>query len=140
LDSGRIPKNELVWFSKERKRYKAFEGGQRIYFYTDKRMAEGMKIRKDISINREYIIERIGKKKIDGKWEDNLQNVYLMQIDDFEPDWEMYKERIHKRSRDLLEPFLGKEFEKFLRLEINENDIEIMSERIRQKESRLFDF
>ena len=107
LSIGKVPNENIVWFNKSKKRYKAYEDGERRYFYTDRKHFEGKEVKVDDFSKREYVEESIGKK-------DNLQRVYLMQVKDLRPDWNVYQKIIYKKARDLLEPFLGEDYMKMI--------------------------
>ncbi|MBR9691907.1 hypothetical protein GOV06_03910 [Candidatus Woesearchaeota archaeon] len=127
----KIPKENLVWMSKSKKRYRALEDGERIYFYTDEKLAGEKKICFDDDKKRNYVWDSIGKKKVEGKWVDNIQKVYIMKIDDLKPDWYEYRRRIEFRTKDLLETFIGRDCNWFIEEIVDDKKMKEIADSIR---------
>ena len=70
------------------------EGGKFFYIEKSKRRAE----------------DEFGK----GKYEEIEKKIYVLPVDDFQPDWEMYNSRMGERAEIFLNPLLGKEDAKML--------------------------
>jgi len=121
LSIGKVATKDLVWVSKAKQRYKAFDNGEFLYFYTDKSVVAGQDIKFDDFRKKAYVEEFIGQTK---------RNVYIMQIEDIEPDWDMYRKRIYERAKDLLEPFIGNQFERFVSEVISDEAFSEMAKKI----------
>lgn len=94
LLSKKVSNEDLVWYSKASDRFSAFENGEKIYFRTT-----------SSETKREFITENINK--IDRK-------VYLMNVEDLNPDWDLYNDRNSLKVKNLMHCLIGTEAEKFI--------------------------
>lgn len=93
LFSQKIKKEHLVWYSKGKDRYSAYENGEKIYFYTQKpEEISSEEIFKDEVTGRKYIKEEIRNKE---------NKTYIMQINEFKPDWNMYEKKYSKDAKNI---------------------------------------
>ncbi|MBI4983657.1 hypothetical protein HZC32_03365 [Candidatus Woesearchaeota archaeon] len=134
LDTIRSKKadlKDLVWYSKKKARYHAFEDGEKIWFHCwdlremkfdegkeknyllieKKGKEEKLYLEKDEKKERHYFIEKDKKRVKDeflkGRYLETEKKVYIMNIEELKVDWNKYRDRIGKRAEILLEPIVG---------------------------------
>jgi uncharacterized protein YheU (UPF0270 family) len=162
LKERNIPLEDLVWLNKTKKRYRAFESGDAVLFYEEKKDAEDIlqgsgktklkhkskmkggksepqsgkaEVKYDEEKDRDYIEEQDGVVKIDGKKQPRMKKAYFMQLSSLNPDWELYEKRIHSLAYDFLEPLLGKDAKDFIESENSEQEIAEIAERIMKEKT-----
>lgn len=112
MASHKVPLEQLVWYSKSKGQYHAFENGKKITFINPGTYnpEDEKPIKKDEN-GREYYIEESRHRKTDhfgrGYYATKEKNIYLMNISDLNPDWNFYCQRVSERAEILLEPLLG---------------------------------
>ncbi len=114
LMSEKVDNEDLVWHSKASNRFSAFEDGEKIYFRNSTTKKE-----------REHTIETINGKD---------KKVYSMNIEDLNPDWNLYNEKNSLKVNNLLHCLIGSETNRFLsKIEenglITDEELEVMAEK-----------
>jgi len=103
IERGDVEKRDLVLFNKTKKVYTAFENGNKIHFCTD---AKERELKTEEETGRRYFLETLrknSKKSIeepeseDPEEADGREKVYIMQVEDFSPDFNMYAARLEER-------------------------------------------
>jgi hypothetical protein len=122
-----VPLEELVRHTKKSGLYRAYENGGELCFYqwdgnqNSKELAfkgETYVMKRQKGEPRDFVIEPT-KWKINGdsgELEIKEQNIrYLIKIEDFNPDWEIYKEKVADKVAKYLKPVLKGSTRKFLK-------------------------
>ena len=133
LASENIDKHDLLWYSKNKEQYVGFmdeekitfcdwdlekilfdENKEKHYFLIE---VEGKKRRERFYIEQEdskfFYIEKSKRRVEDdfgkGSYVEVEKKIYVLPLDDFQPDWEMYNDRMGERAEIFLNPLIGKE-------------------------------
>ncbi|MBT4805058.1 hypothetical protein HON71_02710 [Candidatus Woesearchaeota archaeon] len=132
LASQNVDKRDLLWYSKNKEQYLGFMDGEKITFCDwdlDKLLfdedkdkhyflieVEGKKRRERFYVEREedkfFHMEK-SKKRIEdefgkGSYVEVEKKIYVLPLNEFMPDWDMYSSRIGERAEIFFNPLMGK--------------------------------
>ena len=78
-----------------------------------KKESERLYVKKEKDNNQFYYIEK-GKKRVEnefgrGSYVEVEKRIHVLPVEKFQPDWEMYNQRIGERAEILIGPLIGRE-------------------------------
>jgi len=114
-----VPKSDLVWKTGSTGLYRAYENGEEICFYgwgdeEEYRVkvvrGEEFVMERKNNGERDYVLEPYYKKK-----KIVYRRRFIMGVEDFEPDWEMYERKVEQRAKGLVRSLKGNYTRKWVR-------------------------
>ncbi len=102
LNNREITNKDLVLYTKSRDVYTCFEDGEKREFHTSKEKSpEKAPVFKTSDLCREFYNKNF-EEESKTWWGEEEDPVYIMQVEDFEPDWRLYNQRIDERLSNIL--------------------------------------